>query len=56
MAVKAVISVKELQMQLRHHSLDQVNLYLRQLGMMDCIKTFAIISIALVTIIPLGLG
>lgn len=35
MAVKAGVGVKELQMQLRHHSLDQVNEYLRQMGVMD---------------------
>lgn len=34
-AVKAGISVKELQIQLRHHSLDQVDQYLRQLGVND---------------------
>jgi len=34
-AVKAGVSVKELQMQLRHHSLDQVNEYLRQMGVTD---------------------
>ena len=33
--LKAGVSVKELQMQLRHHSLDQVNAYLRQMGVMD---------------------
>lgn len=32
MAVQAGVTVKELQMQLRHHSLDQVNEYLRQMG------------------------
>jgi len=36
MAVKAGIGLKELQMQLRHHSLDQVNAYLRQLNVSDC--------------------
>ena len=35
MAVKAGVNIKQLQMQLRHHSLDQVNAYLRQLGIMD---------------------
>lgn len=35
MAVKAGIPLKELQMQLRHHSLDQVNEYLRQMGVQD---------------------
>ena len=35
MAVKAGVGVKELQMQLRHHSLDQVNEYLRQMGVWD---------------------
>lgn len=34
-AVLAGVSVKELQMQLRHHSLDQVNEYLRQMGVME---------------------
>lgn len=34
-AVKSGIHIKQLQMQLRHHSLDQVNAYLRQLGVMD---------------------
>jgi len=33
--VKAGISIKELQLQLRHHSLDQVDDYLRQLGLSD---------------------
>ena len=35
MAVKAKIHIKQLQIQLRHHSLDQVNQYLRQLGVED---------------------
>lgn len=35
MAVKSGVGLKELQMQLRHHSLDQVNEYLRQMGVMD---------------------
>lgn len=34
-AVQAGVTVKELQMQLRHHSLDQVNEYLRQMGVME---------------------
>lgn len=34
-AVKSGIGVKELQIQLRHHSLDQVNEYLRQMGVWD---------------------
>lgn len=34
-AAKNGISVKELQIQLRHHSLDQVDQYLRQLGVHD---------------------
>lgn len=34
-AVKAGIGVKALQIQLRHHSLDQVNAYLRQMGFAD---------------------
>jgi integrase len=33
--VKAGIHIKQLQMQLRHHSLDQVNEYLRDLGIAD---------------------
>ena len=35
MAAKAGISVKELQMQLRHHSLDETDKYLRQMGVKD---------------------
>lgn len=38
MAVKAGISLKELQIQLRHHSLDQVDQYLRQMGVWDLQK------------------
>lgn len=38
MAVKNGISVKDLQIQLRHHSLDQVDQYLRQLGVNDLAK------------------
>lgn len=34
-AVKAGINVKDLQLQLRHHSLDMVNEYLKDLGIMD---------------------
>lgn len=34
-AVKAGISLKQLQIQLRHHSLDMVDKYLRQLGVSD---------------------
>ncbi len=34
-AVKAGIHIKQLQIQLRHHSLDQVDMYLRQLGVQD---------------------
>lgn len=34
-AVKAGISVKELQLQLRHHSLDETDKYLRQMGVKD---------------------
>ena len=34
-ACQVGINLKQLQMQLRHHSLDQVNAYLRQLGIMD---------------------
>ncbi len=34
-AVKAGINLKDLQMQLRHHSLDMVNEYLKNLGVMD---------------------
>jgi len=37
-AVKAGVSIKELQLQLRHHSLDQVNDYLRQMGVSDLTK------------------
>lgn len=33
--VKAGISLKSLQMQMRHHSLDQLNEYLREMGVMD---------------------
>lgn len=35
MAWKASINIKDLQMQLRHHSLDMVNEYLKNLGVMD---------------------
>ena len=35
MAVKAGIHIKQLQIQLRHHSLDQVDQYLRDLGVSD---------------------
>lgn len=35
MAVKHGIHVKDLQLQLRHHSLDMVNEYLKNLGVMD---------------------
>ena len=34
-AVKNGVHIKQLQLQLRHHSLDQVNEYLRQLGVLD---------------------
>jgi integrase len=34
-AVKSGINLKDLQMQLRHHSLDMVNEYLKNLGVMD---------------------
>lgn len=34
-AVKAGIHIKDLQLQLRHHSLDMVNEYLKNLGVMD---------------------
>jgi integrase len=34
-AYKAGINMKDLQMQLRHHSLDMVNEYLKNLGVMD---------------------
>jgi len=34
-AVKAGINIKDLQMQLRHHSLDMVNEYLKNLGVLD---------------------
>ena len=36
MAVKGGIKLKDLQLQLRHHSLDQVNEYLREMGVLDC--------------------
>jgi integrase len=36
--VKAGVSLKELQIQLRHHSLDMVDKYLRQLGIADLVK------------------
>lgn len=35
MAVKAGIHIKDLQLQLRHHSLDMVNEYLKNLGVLD---------------------
>ena len=35
MAAKAGISIKELQLQLRHHSLDETDKYLRQMGVKD---------------------
>ena len=35
MAVKNGVHIKQLQLQLRHHSLDQVNSYLRQMGVFD---------------------
>ena len=34
-AVRAGINIKDLQLQLRHHSLDQVNEYLKDLGVLD---------------------
>lgn len=34
-AVKAGINIKDIQLQLRHHSLDMVNEYLKRLGIMD---------------------
>ncbi|WP_421798465.1 tyrosine-type recombinase/integrase [Haliscomenobacter sp.] len=37
-AVKAGIPLKELQIQLRHHSLDQVDQYLRQMGVFDLVR------------------
>lgn len=37
-AAKAGISVKELQLQLRHHSLDETDKYLRQMGVKDLSK------------------
>lgn len=37
-AVRAGVHIKELQIQLRHHSLDQVDAYLRQLGVNDLCK------------------
>ena len=38
MAVKAGIPVKELQIQLRHHSLEMVDRYLRQMGVWDLVN------------------
>lgn len=35
MAVKGGINIKDLQLQLRHHSLDMVNEYLKNLGVTD---------------------
>jgi len=35
MAIKAGIGVKQLQIQLRHHSLDETDKYLRQMGVRD---------------------
>lgn len=35
MAHKAGATIKEIQLQLRHHSLDQTNQYLRQMGILD---------------------
>ena len=37
-AIKAGISLKDLQMQMRHHSLDQLNEYLREMGIMDSVN------------------
>jgi integrase len=37
-AAKAGVSVKELQIQLRHHSLDMTDRYLRQMGVQDVVK------------------
>lgn len=37
-AAKAGISIKELQLQLRHHSLDETDKYLRQMGVKDLSK------------------
>lgn len=34
-AAKSNIPIKQLQLQLRHHSLDQVDQYLRQMGVSD---------------------
>lgn len=34
-AVKAGVNIKEIQLQLRHHSLDMVNEYLKNLGVFD---------------------
>ncbi|WP_222166838.1 tyrosine-type recombinase/integrase [Edaphocola aurantiacus] len=36
LCVKAGIGLKDLQLQLRHHSLDMVNQYLKDLGVLDC--------------------
>lgn len=38
MCVKAGIHIKELQLQLRHHSLEQVDAYLRQMGIADAVE------------------
>jgi integrase len=37
-AAKAGVSVKELQIQLRHHSLDMTDRYLRQMGVQDAVR------------------
>jgi L-asparaginase II len=36
-ASQSGINMKDLQMQLRHHSLDMVNEYLKQLGVIDSV-------------------
>ena len=38
MCVKAGVHIKELQLQLRHHSLEQVDAYLRQMGVSDVVE------------------
>jgi hypothetical protein len=35
--VKAGIGLKDLQMQMRHHSLDQLNEYLREMGVLESV-------------------
>lgn len=37
-AIKSGIGLKDLQMQMRHHSLDQLNEYLREMGILDSVN------------------